>query len=101
MLLNTQGTGILFHPFSRKNLRIDDHAVHTRRNSERGVFDFACLLAENGPEQLLLWGKLGLTLWRYLSHQDITGLDTGEFLQALDNPCFTGRPSRTGCNTHK
>ena len=47
------------------------------RDLERGVPHLAGLLPEDGPEQLLFGGKLGLALGGHLPHQYVAGLDVG------------------------
>jgi hypothetical protein len=47
------------------------------RHLQRGVADLAGLLAEDGAQQALLRGQLGLALRRDLADQDVTGHDLG------------------------
>ena len=47
------------------------------RNPQGGIADFAGLFAENGAQQPLLSGQLGLPLRGDLTHQDIAGTDLG------------------------
>ena len=54
------------------------------RHFKGGVADFPGLLAEDGAQQTLLRGQLGLSLGRYLSDQDIARADLGS--DADDSP---------------
>ena len=47
------------------------------RNTERGIADFSCLLAEDGAQQSLFCGQLGLALRRDLADEDVTRTDFG------------------------
>ncbi len=47
------------------------------RHPQRGVADLAGLLAEDGAQQALLGGQIGLALGGDLADQDITGVDLG------------------------
>ena len=46
-------------------------------HTERGITDFAGLFAEDGAEQALLSGQLGLALRGDLADQDVAALDLG------------------------
>ena len=59
------------------DLDVDDLARLTVGELERGVTDLAGLLAEDGPQEPLLRGELGLALWGYLAHQDVAGRHLG------------------------
>ena len=50
---------------------------HARGHPQRGVLHVGGLLAEDGPQELLLRGELGLALRRDLAHEDVAGLDLG------------------------
>jgi hypothetical protein len=47
------------------------------RHLQRGVADLAGLLAEDGAQQALLGGQLGLALRGDLADQDVAGADLG------------------------
>ena len=47
------------------------------RHAQRGIADFAGLLAEDGAEQTLLSGQLGLALRGDLTNQNVAALDLG------------------------
>ena len=68
---------VLVGALAREHAGADDHAGHARGHAQRGVADVAGLLAEDGAEQLLLGGELGLALGRDLADQDVAGLDLG------------------------
>ena len=55
----------------------DDLAHLTVRHLHGGIADLAGLLTENGAQQALLRGQLGLTLRGDLTHQDVAGADVG------------------------
>src|SRR6266704_755731 len=59
---------------AREDLHVDDHALHPRRHLEGRVLHVLGLLAEDGGEQLLLGGELGLALRGDLPDQDVAGL---------------------------
>ncbi len=54
-------------------LDVDDHALLAVRHLERGVAHLAGLLFEDGADQLLFRGELGLSLGSDLAHQQVTG----------------------------
>jgi hypothetical protein len=74
-LLDRFRTVVLLDALPREDLDADDDALDARRADERGVADVPRLLAEDGPEQLLLRRELGLPLRRDLAHEDVAGLD--------------------------
>ena len=57
-----------------EDLHVDDRAAHARGHAQRGVLHVLRLLAEDGGEELLLGGQLGLALRRDLAHQDVAAL---------------------------
>ena len=77
VLLDLLGPHVLLDPLAREDLDVDDRALDARRHLEDGVADVAGLLAEDGAQQLLLGGELGLALRRDLAHQDVARLDRG------------------------
>ena len=60
-----------------KDLGIDDDAALAVRHLQRGVADLAGLLAEDGAQQALLGGEVGLALGRDLTHQNVAGMNLG------------------------
>ena len=58
-----------------EDLDIHDDTALTVRNTERGVADFSCLLAEDGAQQSLFCGKFGLALRRDLTDEDVARTD--------------------------
>ncbi len=60
-----------------EDLDVHDDAVLAVRHTQRGVTHLAGLLAEDGTEQALLSGQLGLALRGDLADQNITALDLG------------------------
>ncbi len=60
-----------------EDLDVDDLALFTVRQAQRGVLHFARLFAKDGPQQLLFRRQLFLTLGRDLAHQDIVGAHFG------------------------
>ena len=60
-----------------KDLDVHDDAVLAVGHTEGGVADLAGLLAEDGAQQPLLGGQLGLALGGDLAHQDVAALDLG------------------------
>src|SRR6185312_8810227 len=75
--LDLLGPHVLLDALAGEDLDVDDRALDARRHLQAGVADVAGLLAENGPQQLLLGRELGLALRRHLAHQDVAGLDRG------------------------
>ena len=59
------------------DLDVDDLALFAVGHLEGGVAHLACLLAEDGAEQTLLRGELGLALGRDLADQHVAGADLG------------------------
>ena len=60
-----------------EDLHVDNLAPLAVRHAERGVLHLARLLAEDGPQQLLLGGELRLALGSDLPHQDVARLHLG------------------------
>ena len=60
-----------------EHLDVDDLAVLAVGHLEAGVADLAGLLAEDGPQQALLGGQLGLALRRDLADEHVAGADLG------------------------
>ena len=58
---------------SSKYLCIYDNTVLSVRHFKRCIPYFPRLLAEDRAKQPLLCGQFGLSLWSYLSYQDIAG----------------------------
>ena len=58
-----------------EDLHVHDGAALAVGYLQRGVTDLPGLLAEDGPQQLLLRGGLGLALGGHLAHQVVTGVD--------------------------
>ena len=56
---------------------LDDRALHARRHLQGGVADVGGLLAEDGPQQLLLGRHRRLALGRDLADQDVARLHLG------------------------
>ncbi len=76
-LLDDLGPRALLGAAAGEDADVDDGALDTGGAVERGVLDVQGLLAEDGLEQLLLGGELGLALGRDLADQDVAGLDVG------------------------
>ena len=64
--------GHLVAVFAGEALDVDHDAGLAVRDLERGVADFSRLLAEDGAQQALLGGQIGLALRRDLADQNIT-----------------------------
>ena len=62
-----------------KDLHIYHHAVLAVGHPQGGVPDLPGLLTEDGPQQPLLGGELGLALGGDLAHQDVAGTDVGAY----------------------
>ncbi len=77
LFLDLQGARVLLHPVAGEHLHVDDRAVHAGRHAQRGVLHVGGLLAEDGAQQLLLGGQLGLALRRDLADQDVARLHLG------------------------
>ena len=60
-----------------EHLDVDDLADLAVGHLEAGVADLAGLLTEDGAQQALLGGQLGLALRRDLADEDVTGADFG------------------------
>ena len=60
-----------------EHLHIHHDAVGAVGHTQRGVAHFAGLLAEDGAQQALLSGQLGLALGADLTNQDVAGVDLG------------------------
>ena len=60
-----------------KDLDVDNDAVGAMGHTQGGVADLAGLLAEDGAQQALLGGQLGLALRGDLADEDVAGLDLG------------------------
>ena len=71
------GALVLLDALAREDLGVDDGALDARRHAQRGVAHVAGLLAEDGAQQLLFRGELGLALGRDLADQDVARLDLG------------------------
>src|SRR5699024_8309094 len=61
----------------REHLDVDDDAILAVRHAQRGIAHFAGFFAEDGAQQALLGGQLGLALGRDLADEDVAGLDLG------------------------
>jgi len=59
--------------FAGEDLHIHHFATLAVRLAQRRILDLARLLAENGPQQLLLRAEFLLALRRDLAHQDVVG----------------------------
>src|ERR687885_409554 len=62
---------------SGEDLDVDDLALLAVGHLEAGVADLTGLLAEDGPQQALLGGQLGLALGRDLADQHVAGTHFG------------------------
>ena len=60
-----------------EHLDVHDDAVSAVGHTQGGITHFACLLAEDGAQQALLGGQLGLALRGDLADQNIAALDLG------------------------
>src|SRR5579884_42289 len=60
-----------------EDLDVDDLPALALWHAQRGVLDLSCLLTEDGAQQALFRGELGLTLGRDLAHQDVSRLNFG------------------------
>src|SRR5690606_27659080 len=68
---------VLLGALAGEDARVDHDAAHAGRDAERGVAHVAGLLAEDGAEELLLGGELGLALRGDLADEDVAGPDLG------------------------
>ena len=67
--------GELVARLAGEHLHIHDDAALAVGHLQGGVAHLAGLLAEDGAEQPLLGGEVGLALGRDLAHQDVAGTD--------------------------
>src|SRR5205823_4647 len=58
-----------------EDLDVDDLAALTVRHAQAGVFHLACLFTEDGAQQSLFGGELGLALWRDLADENVASFD--------------------------
>src|SRR6185369_7693300 len=77
VLLDLLGADVLLDALAGEDLDVDDRPLDARGHLEARVADVAGLFAEDGAQQLLLGGELGLSLGRHLADQDVTRLDRG------------------------
>ena len=77
MILYLAGPVVFFDALSREDLGVDYDSFNPGGNAKRGVFNVACLLAENSPQQLFFGGELGFAFGRNLAHQDVVWFDVG------------------------
>ncbi len=71
------GTALSVLAHTGHRLGTDDHTLHRWGCFQGSVLDIACLVAENGTQQLLLRSRIGLTLRRDLTDEDVTLVDLG------------------------
>ncbi len=64
-------------PLREKTRALMTMPLDARRDAQGAVADVAGLLAEDGAQELLLGGELGLALRRDLADQDVAGLHLG------------------------
>ena len=76
-LLDLMGAFVLFDAIPGEDLHVDHGARHAGGQTQGGVLHVRCLLAKDGPQQLLLRRELGFTLGGHLAHQDVTVTDLG------------------------
>ena len=69
------GRSKLVAVFSGKYFGIHNDTVCAVRHTQGGITNLSCLLAEDGAEQSLFCGKLGLSLRSNLTYQDVTGVN--------------------------
>src|SRR5690606_26539968 len=81
-LFDLLGTGVLLQALAGEHLYADDGALGAARHPQGSVLHVGGLLAEDGPQQFLLGGQLGLALGGDLAHQDIAG---GHFRAHVDD----------------
>ena len=77
LLLDGQSALVLFDAAAREHAHLDDGALAARRHAQRIVAHIGGLLAEDGPQQLLLGRDRALALRGDLADQDVAGLDFG------------------------
>ena len=70
-LLDLDGALVLVHAVAGEDLDVDHGAVHARGQTQRGVLHVGGFLTEDGAQQLLFRGQLGLALGRDLADQDV------------------------------
>ena len=58
-----------------EDLHVHHDAALAVRHAQRGVADFAGLFTEDGAQQAFFCGQIGLALRRYLTDQNIAGVD--------------------------
>ena len=68
---------VLLRSLAGEDAGVDDDAADARRDAQRAVTDVAGLLAEDGAEELLFRGELGLALRRDLADEDVARLHLG------------------------
>ena len=73
-LLDRERAGVLVDAVAREHAHVDHGAVHAGRHAQARVLNVRGLLAEDGAQQLLFRGELGLALGRHLADQDVAGL---------------------------
>ena len=59
----------------RVELGIDDDTTQRRRSLERSILHVTSLITEDSTQELFFWRRIGLTLRRDLTNQDIAWLD--------------------------
>ena len=69
------GARVLLQALTGEHLHIDDGAFHAGRQAQRSVFYIGRFLAEDGAQQFLFRGELGLALRRDFADQHIARLD--------------------------
>ena len=76
-LLNGLGALVLLHAITGEHAHVDHRALDAGGHPQGGVLHVRRLLAENGPQQLLLWRELGFALRRHLADEDVARGDFG------------------------
>jgi len=64
---------VFFHALPGEDPGVDDHAFDPGWHPQGSVFHVPGFFPEDGPEQLLLRGELGLAFGGDFSHQDVAG----------------------------
>ena len=77
LILDLLAPEILGHALAGEDLHSHHRSLDARGGIEGGVLHLARLLAEDGSQELLLGGELGLSLGSHLSHHDVAGPDLG------------------------
>src|SRR5262245_40023031 len=77
LVLDRARAVVLLDALAREHARVDDGALDARRHAQARVAHLAGLLAEDGAQELLLGGELGLALRRDLTDQDVARLHLG------------------------